>query len=430
MHPTAPARTGSLLCGLAGLALIPALALADTALAVRGGWAVGSAGVFGLLPRLLALALGAAAVLLLMSSSFRDWVRRRGRQLLALAVSTLIGCGLAEGFLRGTRTPPAFHLRPPGTVYEYQANSFQMPGVFDEAHSTINSRGIRGAELPADRAAYRLLCVGGSTTECYYLDDVEAWPAVLGEQLNAAGKRPVWVGSAGYSEYGVAQHARFVAQSPLFDEVDCVVVLAGVNDLLQTLLGLSANEDLPGPWWYRTQLVDLAKETWNLRLGQGLVVDREGNRLGMARWGREIRPRPLDIDQWLANYELRLRSLTAAAKQRRVRLVLVTQPVLWDDFLSTLGLRRLRWARVYPIPRSWDLLEAGPLRKAMDQYNQRLRETAASTGVELVDAAAKMTAVEMHFYDDFHLTETGCRTLGELLAEAISVPEAPPAGGP
>lgn len=424
MNERSRGRLSALTGGWLGVAIIPLIVLADTAIAVGQGWAPGSVGIFAVVPKLMWAWL-IAATLLLLVRGFRDRLRGRSGQLLALGVSTLVGCGLAEAYLRATRAVAEFHLRPAGAVYAYEANSFQLPGVFDKAQTTINSRGVRGPELPADRAAYRVLCVGGSSTECYYLDDSEAWPAILSEKLSARGPRPVWTGAAGYSEYATAQHARFVAESPLIGEVDCVVVLTGVNDILQSLLGQDARRDLPGPLWHRSRLVDLVKETWNLRLGMGFVVDFDGSRISLARLGREIRPRPLDVEALLADYEFRVRELVAAAKRRNVRLVLVTQPVLWDDFLSTLGLRRLRWARAYPYPREWEQLEAGALRILMDKYNERLRATATDTGTEIVDAAPKMTAIEMHFYDDFHLNETGCRTLGELLAEAIQLPAGP-----
>ncbi|MCK4235621.1 MAG: hypothetical protein KAX38_00785, partial [Candidatus Krumholzibacteria bacterium] len=44
-----------------------------------------------------------------------------------------------------------------------------MPGVEGRSRFLVNSRGIRGDEfLPDD--TYRILAIGGSTTECHYLD--------------------------------------------------------------------------------------------------------------------------------------------------------------------------------------------------------------------------------------------------------------------
>lgn len=416
-------RLAALLRGWLGVSLVPLAVLVDTALAVRHGWAANSAGVLSAVPKLMAAWLAIVAALALVRE-FRGFLVRHSARLMALGLALLAGCCLLEMSLYAVRPVAPFHLRPPGAVYQFDPDANVLPGVFGKAQSTINSQGVRGPELPADRIAYRVLCVGGSGAECYYLDDAEAWPAVLGEKLSAQGPRLVWTGAAAVSQHGLAQHARFVAESPLVAEMDCLVVLAGVNDLLQCLLGLDAQRDLPGPLWYRSQLIDLAQETWNARLGMGLVIDADGSRIALARLGRQIPERKLNERQLLDDYEQRLRQLVAAADARHVRLVLVTQPVLWDDFLSATALRRLRWARVYPYPRPWDKLKPGPLRAWADRYNERLRQVAQACGVPCVDAASGMNGVEMYFYDDFHLNEAGCQALGQRLAEAIAVPSA------
>lgn len=416
-------RLAPLLRGWLGVSLIPLAALVDNALAVRQGWAPNSAGVLSLVPKLMAAWLAIIAALALVRE-FRGLLVGYSSQLLTLSLALLAGCCLSEMSLYAVRRAAPFHLRPPGAVYRYEPDANVMPGVFGKALSTINSQGVRGPELPANRTAYRILCVGGSGAECYYLDDAEAWPAVLGEVLSAQGPRPVWTGAAAVSQHGLAQHARFVAESPLVAEMDCLVVLAGVNDLLQCLLGLDAVRDLPGPLWYRSQLIDLAQESWNARLGMGLVIDADGSRIALARLGRQIPERKLNDRHMLDDYERRLRQLIAAAEARHVRLVLVTQPVLWDDFLSATALRRMRWARVYPYPRPWDQLKPGPLRAWINRYNERLLRMAQECGVPCVDAASGMNGVEMYFYDDFHLNEAGCQGLGQRLAEAIAVPSA------
>ena len=95
---------------------------------------------------------------------------------------------------------------------------------------STNARGLRGDEWSSGDS-YRILAIGGSTTESLYLDDREAWPRLLQDRLNAArGGSEVWVGNAGKSglssRHHVIQVMRLLEQHP----VDAVVVLAGVND--------------------------------------------------------------------------------------------------------------------------------------------------------------------------------------------------------
>jgi hypothetical protein len=100
-------------------------------------------------------------------------------------VSTLVGFVLAEAILAVRFPVPVheylYHLRTPYTIRTFRPDPDVMPGVSGSSHYRINSLGIRGDE-PALGGQYRTLCVGGSTTECLYLDDTETW--VLQERLS------------------------------------------------------------------------------------------------------------------------------------------------------------------------------------------------------------------------------------------------------
>ena len=64
-----------------------------------------------------------------------------------------------------------------------------MPGVEGPSRFRVNSRGLRGDE-PPEGDAHRVLCVGGSTTECLYLDQEESWPGLLQTLLADALESP------------------------------------------------------------------------------------------------------------------------------------------------------------------------------------------------------------------------------------------------
>lgn len=103
-----------------------------------------------------------------------------------------------------------------------------MPGVYNPSTFSTNKDGIRGPDM--GDGAYRILCVGGSTTECSYLDDTETWPHLLREELNKE-EFPVWVGNAGKSGLNTWHHllqAEFLLPQL---GVDMVLVLCGINDL-------------------------------------------------------------------------------------------------------------------------------------------------------------------------------------------------------
>src|SRR5439155_10586195 len=102
------------------------------------------------------------------------------------------------------------------------------------ARFTTNSLGLRGRDPgPMGARGLRLLAVGGSTTECLYLDDGATWPALVERNLTRRlGGEPVWVGNAGISGANARDHVVQVKYLlPQYRPVDVVLVLVGVNDL-------------------------------------------------------------------------------------------------------------------------------------------------------------------------------------------------------
>lgn len=415
MTPANRARSGSLLLGWLGLILVPTLVSLDSLLAIGQGWEPRTAGAFGKLAY-LAIAFLPLSVGALILPGIRRFLRRNTYQMWLLSGSLLLACLVSEMIVRSVRPLPGFHRRPAHTIYRYEPDSYTLPGVFDAAKSTINSEGIRGPELPSEGNPYRILCVGGSTTECYYLDDAEAWPALLMTDLNQAETGRYWVGSVGYSEYASGDHLRFLGRSELLDRVDCIVLLAGVNDFVRLLHGYDMGTADP-PLWIRSALVDLVKEVWNVRFQQGFVVDTTGQMLARRRLGSNIPERSIDLDQAAAQFGERITRFLELARSRNIRVVLVSQPVLWDDFLTELGNRRLLLARVYPYAREWEFITPGNCRRAIGLYNETLRQVAEKTGADFVDPAKSIAGIEMYYYDDIHLNERGCQQFAHILAE-------------
>ena len=67
-------------------------------------------------------------------------------------------------------------------------------------------------------------------------------PRILAARIDGAAERrgpekPVWVGNIGRSGFCTTEHLKFIQDSPLIGEIDCVVLLVGYNDLIRLLHG-------------------------------------------------------------------------------------------------------------------------------------------------------------------------------------------------
>lgn len=76
---------------------------------------------------------------------------------------------------------------PPGYRVTTRAEP-GLPGIEGDKTFSVNNMGFRGDELvtPKPDDEYRIFMIGGSTTECFYLDDSEAVTRILQDSLQTA----------------------------------------------------------------------------------------------------------------------------------------------------------------------------------------------------------------------------------------------------
>jgi lysophospholipase L1-like esterase len=402
--------------GFLTVAMVPLVLLADTAAAMVRGWSVESR-----LDRTAIAALAiwlAIAIGILLLPACRRFYSRRFPQLVLVAASLLLAWGTSEVALGPVlaRFAEPFHGRRPGMEFIYRPVAGIMRDVGGEAHVHFNSWGVRGDEPPARGTDYRVLCLGGSSTACTYLDDAKTWPERLEQDLNAAGlNREFWVGNAGLPGYRSDGHLNFLEVSPLVERIDCVVVQAGINDFMACLAG---PRPAP-PWWTRSGVWQLAGSlARRVADASAVVEDTAGSVYVRRRAIRQAAPidsRKPELAPCLDAYKNNLERLVDVCRQKNVRLIFTTQPVLWrgdldDENLALLWFGQLRDGR---------FLSVEQLRQGMDRYNEALRAVCDERKVELIDLAP-LDGDASVFYDDCHFTETGARRVAAMVAEWIA----------
>jgi len=419
----------------------------DAALAMARGWWPASRVELMLLASVAALA--AIVLVLMVTASVRprvqNWFARRAGKLTLLAVAVWGSLALMELTLhtvgRSWWIEPA-NVRPPGLRIVFHPRSDIMPGVSGDAHYRTNGDGLRGAEMPPSdttsregnqsASSRRIICLGGSTTECTYLDDTETWPALVAQDLNAeavAGEGAGnWVGAAAVSGASTREHLRFVETSALMDEIDTLVVLCGVNDLELALRGEDASRKPSAPWlWSQLAIPKLVVRSWSRWTAASRLAaeDPEGrNYLARRaeRVGAKISNETPSLASAIGAYRERLKRIAEICRQRGVRLVLVEQPVLWRADLPD-DAARLLWLGKLP---DGGFASNGTLRAAMDEFNRTMQSVATDTSVTLVDTSSLAGRPEL-FYDDCHLNERGAQELAALVAAALELEASPAA---
>ena len=309
-----------------------------------------------------------------------DAVRRRRTLLSNVAVAGVafaVAILIAEFSIRWLSPKAERHLvLPANQVRTMQPLEEYVPGVTGQSRYLTSSLGIRGPEFNGNNDEYRILAIGGSTTQNGYLDQDETWTLLLGEKLGeTATGAPTWTGDVGSSGHTARSHVlQFEYLIPELPEIDVVVMLVGVNDLTVALeqgmeytppLPLSDPEarriqlmqafiQVPGPIHQRQtgyqmegvhpikrmalyQLASRVKAVW-LQSRGNLSLDEFGEIYGDWRMNRTQASRILDtlpeLTQALEVYRGYLRAIADLADEYGVRLVLVTQPTLWRPDLT------------------------------------------------------------------------------------------------
>ena len=375
-------------------------------------------------------------------------------RLVVIAFGTLLSLVAAEFALRIATSNTPYRVLPANVRAEFTPAPGLMPGVTGTSVYSTNSDGIRGRSYPADEGLH-ILAVGGSTTECLYLDDSEAWPALLESLLGGeAGRPPVWVGSVGVSGHGLAEHIQIARYLLPQLRIDWTVVLAGINDLVPLLrLAEDYRPEKEDPdrvrfldkafrsrpladarwpaafptnlagWHLARRSIAILKRNWRAELTEGdlLVEDRAG--LTYARRREALRGVPVldeipDLGPALKRFEQNLRVMVDAVHEADSRLLLLTQPSAWNAGLSPEH-EALHWIAFLGSKQAPRARYATPaLEQAMRRFNETTLRVCRETEAECLDVATAMADAdrELYYYDEVHLNERGSRRLAELIA--------------
>lgn len=376
-------------------------------------------------------------------------LRRVASRALLVCAACALALAIAEIVLRMTWAGAnRYYIWPPNLSMTFRPTPGVMAHVGPEAHIWTNSQGVRGREVSPNRATeYRILAIGGSTTECLYLDQERAWPAVLGDELAGTGAEPsIWVGNLGRAGYNTRDHLAFMRFLLDDYDVDAIVMLVGANDMLLPLREGPAYDphfidDDDRYWdWLRPRFavtpvgarndpgrIDKQTALWRLkeRIKSSLtahsaqapiVQDSDATWLIRARQQHAQATSLIDAipvsESALAEYDRNIEAIVDEAQRRSVRLILLTQPAIWKSQVPAEEAQVL-WQG---FDTQGNHFTAGAMARAMQMYNDHLLNDCARLHAECFDLAGRIPRSLESFYDDMHFNELGARKVADELS--------------
>ncbi len=326
--------------------------------------------------------------------------------------------------------------------------SVHLPGIQGDSLYTTNSVGLRGPEW-GDDDDVRILVVGGSTAECLYLDDAEAWPALLQVSLATESGRRVSVGNAGQPGRNSWDHLVLVEGIPEAGACDLVIVLCGWNDVCQVLGGswasveslareravLSYRVPAGSPLLHRSAIFFRLRQAMSAlkaytSADRIAIQDDDGAWVAARRKARlayPLRDRPVD---WVAArraYGGVLERIVASIRRRGAVPVLLTQPTLISERMTPeqeglLYMGALGWEGFTLPPESF--------LRGLRALNAEMVDVAGRMGVECIRLDLAVPSDETAFYDDCHFNEGGARAVAAAVSgKVLPLVKAVPPGG-
>jgi len=345
----------------------------------------------------------------------------------------------------------AYYVFPPGLRLRLYPDREVLPELEPVVRYEINAVGERGGELPRvepGKKLYRVLVVGGSQPEGYFLDQDTTWPGALNailatpEHLEALGAAKVHVGSIARS--GVGSEALDLILTrvlPRYPRLQAIIVLVGVSDVLRWLEqgappappSPSTTADMftchpegPFRWHHRelavAELVLRLRRRW-LRPVQ--VHDRAGKWIGRARSMRAdakvIRATMPDAAPMLAHFETNFRRALQRANTHADRVLVVRQSWFAKD--------------TYTAEEAAHMWHGGAGQAWREDLTTYYSIEVTSRLLELMDRCASRVATELEveqlhlmpilepslrtYYDFFHLTPAGSKAVATAVASTI-----------
>ena len=284
---------------------------------------------------------------------------------------------------------------------------------------TKNSIGFRGEEWDTTSNRTKLLFVGGSTTECYYLDDRKHWPYLVSQKLGSK----YLVNNAGLNGHSTFGHISLLNGYLSFLKPDYAFFLVGVNDMATTDNGGNTFDNKLVQKNAEYYLLQMEEYSRLLNLLHSFYRSYQAFKLGVSdnvEWkiAAQSNLKPLPEEEFKViiakhsaaqnDYRRRLEEMVKICLQNGVKPVFLTQPLLFGTGIDPTTGVDLGSYQVY-------IFSGEQYRQKLDVYNQTLRVFCQSKKIELIDLANLLPKDSKYFFDDMHFSDAGCEKISEIV---------------
>jgi len=289
-----------------------------------------------------------------------------------------------------------------------------------------NSLGFRGEEKPEGFSNYlSIVTVGGSTTECFYINEGKDWTHLLGDKLKNKFK-PLWINNAGLEGHSTFGHQVLLEDYLLKLHPKLVLFLIGINDVGIENLRAEDKHNLYSQHeisFFNTlaehsEVFNLIRIIQKVRYAKKMnLTNNNINLLKLEKFSLSKAAKSKIVAKQVPlslNYKERILKLIETCRKHNIEPVLITQPCVYGvgiDSLTGVNLSTIKIDKEKNGETGWAVLQL---------YNDQARAVAKETDTYLIDLANEMPKNSFYFYDLVHFTNEGCTKVAQIISKDIS----------
>lgn len=213
----------------------------------------------------------------------------------------------------------------------------------------------------------KIVFLGGSTTECLYMEEHERFPYLVGRSLEKITGKKVNSYNGGVSANESMHSINILLNKVLALEPNIVVLMHNINDLVMLRS--------QGSYWYTDSLKSHVQTAKNV-------------------FATEYPPHTHAMDEakFIREFQRNLRIFIAICRIRDIQPVLMTQA---------------------------NRVENDPL---YHRFNQEIRNVGKQEGVLVIDLAKEVPSTPEYLYDSYHFTRQGAQLAAETIVNGMVKP--------
>ncbi len=274
----------------------------------------------------------------------------------------------------------------------------------------VDENGFIKPSAVHEKAEASVVFLGGSTTECHFMNEEERFPYLVGRQLEASLGKRINSFNTGFAGNNTLHCLLLLQGKVLPMRPRAVVLMECINDLT---------------------FLKLLGDYWNIHATRGIVQDKEYNPiknwiihnlighkgasavLGDEFFGQSVKPDALTSAQLAAQYRKNLELFVFICRQHKIVPVLMTQ---FNRFTETLPPNLEK--QMAPVQQRWNFTYA----QYLDNYkalNETMRDVAREQKVQLIDLDRLVPKTKDYMYDVVHLNANGSRFVADTIAKSL-----------